>query len=288
MIDVPRLKEGGIDVIVFVIHVPFRLPFMSHLDLVKYQVGKFKKFIYSNEKSVGHACSYKDIINLNKKGKTAILLALEGGHSIDHKIKNLEFFSKQGFLYITLTHFLDNDIAGTSTMSKITNKGLTPFGREVISAMENLKIFVDIAHCSNKVIDQILSFTTKPVIYSHGALKRYCNLERNLTDEHLKEIVLGGGLFGITVWPWYLQKYRVFGDTELFRVTAEYTAGLLGSTDGIVIGSDMDAPIWSLKNVRDVSDMPNIIKELQKSFNKNEISKIMGKNFINFLEKQWN
>jgi microsomal dipeptidase-like Zn-dependent dipeptidase len=45
--------------------------------------------------------------------------------------------------------------------------GLTAFGRDVVARMERKKIFVDVAHASQRSILELVAIATRPILSSH-------------------------------------------------------------------------------------------------------------------------
>ena len=172
-IDLPRLKEGGVDFQVFTVYAPCGFPWRSSFRAAQAQVSAFESFVRRNSDKIGHARSAKDIQALNSQGKIAALLAVEGGHHLDGKIENLEYFKDKGAVYLTLTHFVDNDIAGACFTG---NKGLTKFGRDVLKALEKLGILPDVAHCSEKAFKEVIDLYNGPVLYTHGGARQFLSL----------------------------------------------------------------------------------------------------------------
>lgn len=58
-------------------------------------------------------------------------------------------------------------------------------------------MLLDVAHSSEKVIDDVLALATRPVVSSHAGVNATCETPRNLSDEHLRRIAQTGGVVGI-------------------------------------------------------------------------------------------
>ena len=129
---------------------------------------------------------------------TAGMLGLEGAHCLEYNLDNLYKFYKAGVRYIGITHFFDNEWAGSA--HGVNKGGLTEYGKQLVKKMDSLHIIIDLAHSSSKTIDDILALTERPVIVSHTGVKGVCNNQRNLSDTHLLEIGRRNGLVGIGLW----------------------------------------------------------------------------------------
>ena len=123
------------------------------------------------------------------------LLALEGAHAAEGVPGNLARLFEAGYRMLGLTHFFDNDYAGSA--HGIHKGGLTPLGHETLQQMEALGMAVDLAHLSPAAIDDVLALASKPVVVSHGGVQGTCPGPRTLSDAHVRGIAATGGVIGI-------------------------------------------------------------------------------------------
>jgi membrane dipeptidase len=100
--------------------------------------------------------------------KIAALLGIEGLHALDGNITNVDVFYDAGVRMMGLAHFFDNDISGSAHGKE--KGGLTSFGREVVARLETKKIFVDVAHASQRTILDLIKIATRPILSSHTGL----------------------------------------------------------------------------------------------------------------------
>jgi len=210
------------------------------------------------------------------KNLTAGMLGIEGAHCLTDNIDNLQVFYTAGVRYIGLTHFFDNEWAGSA--HGINKGGLTEKGKQLIQKMDSLHIIIDLAHSSPKTIDDIFSLTQKPIIISHTGVKGVCDNNRNLSDAHLLEIGKRNGLVGIGLW-----ETAVCGtDAAATAKSIRYVADKIG-VDKVALGSDFDGAITTHF---DVTGLPLIVNALlQEGFGKEDIYKIMGGNIRDFMLK---
>ncbi len=205
---------------------------------------------------------------------TSGMLGLEGAHCLEGDISNLQQFFDAGVRYIGITHFFDNEWAGSA--HGVNKGGLTEAGRELIRAMEGMGMIIDLAHASEETIDEVLAMTTRPLIVSHTGVKGACDNQRNLSDRQLEAIGKRNGLIGIGLW-----ETAVCGtDADATARSIRYAADKIG-VDKIALGSDFDGAI---KTHFDVTGLPLMIPALRKvGFTDAEIAQIMGGNIHDFL-----
>lgn len=126
------------------------------------------------------------------------MLSIEGLQNLEGKISNLDRLYKAGFRMAGLTHFFDNELAGS--MHGLQKGGLTPFGKQVVTRMEAKGMIVDLAHLSPAAVQDVLAIARRPVVSSHGGVQATCKVNRNLADAQIRGIAATGGLIGIGYW----------------------------------------------------------------------------------------
>jgi len=207
---------------------------------------------------------------------TGALLSIEGLQNLEGKAANLDKLYNAGFRMAGITHFFDNELAGS--MHGIKKGGLTPLGREVIRRMEEKGMIVDIAHCSRQCVTEILAMARRPVVSSHGGVQATCKVNRNLSDEHIKGVAATGGIIGIGYWD------GAICDTSPKSVAKamKHVRDLVG-IQHVALGSDYDGAT----TVRfDTSKLVQVTQALlDEGFTPDEIRAVMGGNAIRILRE---
>jgi microsomal dipeptidase-like Zn-dependent dipeptidase len=218
-----------------------------------------------------------DALITARKGKpltTGALLSIEGLHPLEGKLANLDKLYAAGFRMAGLTHFFDNDLAGS--MHGLKKGGLTPLGRQVVETMEAKGMIVDIAHCSNACVADILKMARRPVVSSHGGVQATCKVNRNLSDEQIRGVAATGGLVGIGYWD------AAICDTSPASIAKamKHVRDLVG-IQHVALGSDYDGAT----TVRfDTSKLAQVTQALiDAGFSDEEIRAAMGGNAARVL-----
>jgi len=206
----------------------------------------------------------------------AALLGIEGAHALDGDLANLDRLDAAGFRMIGLQHFFDNRLGGS--LHGRSRAGLTPFGREVVRALEARHIVVDVAHSSPQVVEDVLEMATRPVVVSHTGLAGACPSPRNIPDALMQRIAAAGGIVAIGYWD-------AVCDTTPQGVVATLRAAidLLGE-DHVALGSDFDGGTWTTFDTSELSVLTQTM--LDAGFTEGEIAKVMGENTRRFLLAQ--
>jgi membrane dipeptidase len=152
--------------------------------------------------------SSQDILTAYKEGRFAVLLGIEGGHSIENDLALLRLYYRLGVRYMTLTWANTNewaDSSGDLKSPKIQHhNGLTAFGRDVIHEMNRLGMMVDVSHVSDATLAHVLEVSQAPIIASHSSARALTAAPRNLTDEQLREIASKEGLVMVNFYPAFI------------------------------------------------------------------------------------
>ncbi|OWQ98040.1 dipeptidase [Sphingopyxis witflariensis] len=202
------------------------------------------------------------------------MLSIEGLHGLKGDIANLDKLYAAGFRMAGLTHFFDNELAGS--MHGLKKGGLTPLGRNVVTRMEARGMIVDLAHCSSACVADILKMARRPVVSSHGGVQATCKVNRNLSDEQIRGVAATGGLIGIGYWD------AAVCDTSPASIAKamKHVRDLVG-INHVALGSDYDGAT----TVRfDTSKLVQVTQALiDAGFSDDEIRAAMGGNAIRVL-----
>ncbi len=79
------------------------------------------------------------------------------------------------------------------------NKGLTPFGLEVVEEMNKLRMIIDVSHLSDGGFYDVVRYSKSPFVASHSNARTITNHPRNLTDDMIKILSNKGGVMGINL-----------------------------------------------------------------------------------------
>ena len=228
-IDLPRMKEGGLDAEFFAAFVgqgPLTPEaYAKAKDRALQAVEAVHKMTGEYSQIIGLAVDPAGARRLKQEGKLAAFIGLENGYPIGRDLSLIEFFHNKGVRYITLCHSSDNDICDSSTDRRDPqDKGLSDFGRKVVAECNRLGMIVDISHASDKSIFDILAVTKAPIIASHSSARAVCDNPRNLTDDQLRALAKNGGVVQICFLAAYVKTPPVSPEREkaLKELEAKY------------------------------------------------------------------
>jgi len=215
-IDIPRMREGGLDGLFFSIWVPSDVTGAPAVKTATALIESVHKVVKAHPNDLVLATTAADVRRAAAEHKIAALMGMEGGHMINDDLGQLRKYAADGVRYLTLTHFKNNNWADSST-DKAQHNGLTPFGKDVVRELNKLGMMVDISHVADKTFYDALEVSKAPVIASHSSCRAIANHPRNMTDDMLRALARNGGVVMIN--------YHVAFLSEEFRVASEKRSG---------------------------------------------------------------
>jgi membrane dipeptidase len=218
------------------------------------------------------------LLNWRASGRSGVgaMLSVEGLHNLEGEIANLDRLHEAGVRMAGLTHFFDNELAGS--MHGEEKGGLTEMGREAVRRMEAMGMIVDIAHCSHQCVAEVLAMARRPVISSHGGVQATCNANRNLSDDEIRGVAATGGLVAIGYWD------GAVCDTSpasIARAMA-HVRDLVG-IGHVALGSDFDGSVTTRFHTGQLVQVTQAL--IQIGFTEAEIRAVMGENALRVISQ---
>ena len=207
--DIPRMLEGGIDAQVFSVWVnPAEYGRNNSYDRAIEMIEALENIQEAIPNKFEIAKSYDDLLRIEKAGKLAGIIGVEGGHAIENVMVNLIRLYRRGMRYLTLT-WNNSTPWATSALDETKNedipfRGLTDFGRKVVKKCNELGIMIDVSHLGEQAFWDVIETTTQPIIASHSCVYSLCPHFRNLKDDQLKAIGDNGGVVFVNFYPGFL------------------------------------------------------------------------------------
>ena len=284
-IDLPRARAGGLRVLTNCAYAPAVLPVRPF----RAALGAFRALeqLCARHPALAQVARRRgEIASVLASGKLAVIHAAEGGHHIERSLEKLSELAERGLRYLTLTHFIHNGIAQPAALpggpwftALRGAPGLTPFGREVVRRCEELGVLVDVTHCSDRSLADVLSIASRPLLATHTGFRRFFQSERNLSDEQLRLVARTGGMVGVITWNDLLG-----GDSIENMADSIVHGALVAGAEHVGIGTDFDGWVPSAAGIRDARRYPDLTELLaRRGFTAAELSGILGGNYLRVL-----
>lgn len=283
--DIPRLRQGGVDIQFFVIWIsPSSYPnnpYQRAMDYVRIMNTEF----VLNIDDIQQALTLSGALAINADGKIAGIMAVEGGHAIQNNIDNLLNLYNAGMRYMTITWNNSTDWAVSAQDYRSETVGLSDFGKTVIKTLDSLGVIIDVSHTGIKTIKDILEITKNPIIASHSGVRALRNHYRNLYDDQIISIANTGGVIGVVFYPHFLAYSGTPVTINTVIAHIDYIVNLVG-IDYVAIGSDFDGIEITPIGLEDTSKFPDLTLALLKhNYSRSDVEKILGGNFIRVFQE---
>ena len=272
-IDVQKLKKAGSLAQFFAMYVDLDKD-VEPMDRCLDMIDNFYNEIEENSADIAFAGNIADMEKNRSEGRISAFLTVEEGGAIEGKLQNLRNLHRLGVRLITLTWNYPNCIGYPNFEWEHKDKGLTPFGEEVVAEMNRLGMIIDVAHLSDKGFYDVAKLSTKPFVASHSNARAVEGHPRNLTDDMLRVLAEKGGVTGINFEPIFLGNE---GTVEAMTNQINHMRNVAG-IEVVAIGTDFDGTS-PLAEIKDIGCMGILFEALKKEgFTAEEIDKIAYKN----------
>jgi membrane dipeptidase len=177
----------------------------------------------------------KDLDKAKAQKKSAIIMGLQNADQF-RTAKDVKDFYDLGLRCAQLTYNSQNWIASGST--ERVDGGVTDYGVEIINAMNEVGMLVDVSHSGPKTTMDAVELSKGPIAFTHTNCKALNDHPRLKTDEAIKACAAKGGVIGITgVRNFVSAKEPTTVDTMIDHIDRVVK---LTSIEHVGIGSDAD------------------------------------------------
>jgi len=274
-VDLLKMQKGGSKAQVFAnfIHMKsVNSPRNFCADMLKYGRSELEK----NRDLIEIVTTYDEYEATMAKGKMAAILGIEEGGALEGKMENFEYFYSHGIRLITLTWNFPNEIGFPNADYTHKDKGLTPFGIDLIREMNRRGVAIDVSHLSDGGFYDCIKHSSAPIIASHSNARAVHDHSRNLTDDMLVKLAENGGITGINYLSWFLDGTNLSTVDSMVR-HIEHIRNVAG-IETVALGSDFDGIECDLE-IKTIGEMDLLKNALNaKGFSCEEIDKIFFKN----------
>jgi membrane dipeptidase len=145
------------------------------------------------------ALSADDIERINRSGKIAAVLDLEGGFDLNGDLAVLRSLHRLGLRCFQIAaHNWANNFADSCCAEPKWN-GINDHGRAVIREANRLGILINVSHASDQTVEQALEVSEHPIVATHHGMRALNDIPRNMPDELMKKLAAKGGVIGFQI-----------------------------------------------------------------------------------------
>ncbi len=323
--DYVRAREGGLDAVFMAVYIdPNHEEKGDAKEFANNTIDVVEALMKKHPDKFTFASTPREIREHFADKSVTLLLGMENGAPLEGDLANLDYFYNRGIRYITLCHSKCNHICDSSFDDESKWHGLSPFGRELVAAMNRKGIIIDVSHISDETFYQVIELSKAPVVATHSCCRHFTpGMERNMNDDMIEKLAARGGVIQINFGAMFVSaavakqyekfKAQVHKEVEAkgLKDTARdqyiharwkeadfdpaYVSDVANNIDHVVklvgsdyvgLGSDFDGVSNLPVGLSDVSCYPNLIAELLKrGYSREDIEKICSGNFLRVWQR---
>jgi membrane dipeptidase len=254
----------------------------------------WNRFLGAHPEYLVRMDSAADFKRARDEGKIGILV---GFQNADHfrTAADVETFHKVGQRVSQLTYNERNRLGCGCKAAQ--DNGLTPYGAEIVSAMNRVGMVVDISHTAERTSLDAIRASQKPVLITHSNCRALVAHPRCKSDAVIRAMAGRGGVMGITVIPAFVktgQPARIEHVLDHFDHVVK-VAGI----EHVGLGSDADVDaidprtnrirprynVLGLRHARRVFDLAEGL--IRRGYSNQQIELVLGGNFQRALGAIW-
>jgi membrane dipeptidase len=221
--DLPRLREGGVDAVVFALYIPAALDpergWKHAQELHRVSVEHVEA-----AEGMEIVASAKDVRRAWHRGVVAVLFGLENGRPLSVP-GTLDACASMGVRYVTLTHMATHEWCDAST-DQPRHGGLSSEGEGIVWGMTRRGIVPDVSHVSDDAVLHVLEVARIPIVASHSSSRALCDHPRNLPDNLVREIARKDGVVMANAYPAFICQKASEADRQRGKEVREELKGM--------------------------------------------------------------
>jgi membrane dipeptidase len=194
-------------------------------------LAAFRRWIRANGTNRTLVETVADLERLGPR-KLGVFFDIEGGAALDGQLSMVELYRDLGVRWMLIAYNQNNALGGGC---QDADRGLTRFGRAVVTEMERVGMTVCCSHTGFRTTMDVMRHATKPVIFSHSNPLGVWQHRRNVRDESIRACAATGGVVVINGIGLFLGANDTRTDTIANHI--EYVVELVG-IDHVGLGLD--------------------------------------------------
>jgi membrane dipeptidase len=178
--------------------------------------------------------SVADILTAKRTKRMGSIFGFQDTTPYWDKIGRVDMFHRLGVRIVQLTYNGANLVGDGCLVPE--DRGLKPYGREVVARLNELGSLVDVSHVGWETTRQAIATSTRPVAATHSGAAAVNNVPRCKPDDILRALADKGGVVGVFMMPFLIAQGQPTAAD--FMRHLEHCIQICGE-DHVGIGSDL-------------------------------------------------
>jgi membrane dipeptidase len=227
--DLDRIRASGITVF----HLAVSLPGPAACAATRGWLAGCRRFLAWHGEHFLEIRNLAELAQAKQTGKIGILLGMQDSCHFARP-GDVPQFRALGQMSSQLTYNERNRI-GCGCRAACDN-GLSPFGRSIVEAMNEVRMVVDLSHCGERTTLEGIEAAGPNALITHTNCRALAPHPRAKTDEALQKLAAAGGLVGITGIRSFVRRQEPVTINNVLD-HFDYAARLIG-VEHVALGSD--------------------------------------------------
>jgi membrane dipeptidase len=219
------------------------------------------------------------------------ILSMEGADPILSPGQLPEWW-EDGLRVIGMAHYGPSAYAHGTACSG----GLTPKGVDLLRAMAEVGMILDVTHLADESFWQALKIWQGPLLASHNNCRALVPGDRQFDDDQIKAIIERGGVIGAAFDAWMLApdwsptlEPKVQLDAVIDHI--DHICQLAGNAKHVAIGSDLDGGYGTeqcpdgLDTIADLQKIPPLLR--RRGYSEADVEGVMHGNWLRYFNTAW-
>jgi membrane dipeptidase len=263
-------------------------------------LASFRHWIAAHASKYALLTTPADLARL--KNRLGVFFDIEGGSALNGQLSMVQLYRDLGVRWMLIAYNKNNALGGGCQDS---DRGLTKFGRQVVTEMRRVGMTVCCSHTGYKTTMDVMNHADRPVIFSHSNPLGVWRHKRNIRDEAIRACAKTGGVVGVNGIGLFLGPNDSRSETLVRHI--DYVAQLVGAQhvglglDYVFDAAEMNEYLKAhpelfppSEGYGDIINMaaPEQLKEIAgglfaKGYGLADVRKIIGGNFSRVARATW-
>jgi membrane dipeptidase len=295
-LDLPRVHAGGLGAAMWSIATNILRSASARAEVLQGNVEALRASLLRDPR-VEVVTRSTELRRARARGKHAALVAVQGGNAFEHRAARgrieCRFVDPSGAITrVTVVHLSSSSLGGTSSPLRAGGPaGLSDAGRAMVRALDEARVFVDLAHVSEPGFwDAMAAHDPElPALVTHTGMRSVHDVWRNIDDAQARAIADTGGCVGVIFQAAFLGPawgpHRAKDSRAVLAHLEAVTRA--GGEHAAALGSDYDGFILPPAELRDgeLAYVRLVQRMLEARWSEDRIRNVLGRNFLRAFER---
>ncbi len=167
------------------------------------RIGRWRAFLAGpGAASARLVTSADDLASFGDAGRTGAIFGLQDAAPLENRPELAGTFAAMGVRIVQLTYQRQNLVG--SGCGEGRDSGLTGFGRELIAALNEAAVAIDLSHCGPRTTLEAIEASRRPCLITHSAVHALSGHVRAKSDEAIRLLAQRGGAVGVAAYAVFL------------------------------------------------------------------------------------